>query len=83
MAKVTYRAPEGDEDRVTMLGYRFFDGQPVEVENTAINPFIVDAFKKNKFFDVADIEIEAVEVIKRGPGRPPKAVDHVIEESGE
>ena len=71
MAKVTYRAPEGDDRSVTMAGVDFQDGIPVEVSN----PAAVNLFKRNRYFDVADVEIEAVEMTdppKRGPGRPPK-----------
>jgi hypothetical protein len=85
MAKVTYRAPEGDDPFVMMAGIGFQDGIPVEVSNLAA----VNLFKGNRYFDVADIEIEAVawvnpeftgvptieasaDPIKRPVGRPRK-----------
>lgn len=74
MASIIYRAPEGDSEVVETFGYKFFNGLAVEVSE----PEIVSKFKGNRFFDVADVEITAVEVspepVKRGPGRPPKVV---------
>jgi hypothetical protein len=80
MASITYNALEKDSEVVEMLGYRFFNGVPVEVTN----PDHVKKFKGNRHFDVADGEIFGIKVapdpIKRGPGRPPKAIEAPVEE---
>jgi hypothetical protein len=78
MAKVTYRAPEGDDVAVTMHGARLFDGVPIDVES----PASVAAFKANRFFDVSDIEIEAIEMTEepKRRGRPPKPVEILTED---
>jgi hypothetical protein len=34
MAKVTYHAPEGDSEVVSLAGLRFFDGEPRELDET-------------------------------------------------
>jgi hypothetical protein len=33
MAKVTYHAPEGDSEVVSLMGLRFFDGEPRELDD--------------------------------------------------
>lgn len=86
MATVTYRAPDGDDEMVIMAGVKFFDGHAVEVSE----PAKVALFKGNRFFDVADVEAEAVEMTAEADapkrrGRPPKmaAIEAETEEGGE
>jgi hypothetical protein len=65
MAKVTYNAPEDDNQVVTMRGVRFFDGQAVEVEDEGL----LGKLRTNQHFEVSESKPKAPK-----PESKPKAL---------
>ena len=53
MVAVTYRAPKGDNKVCEWGGFTFFDGVPVEVEETEGNAHMLRKIAKNRFFELA------------------------------
>lgn len=58
MAKVsvTYKAPEDDSEVVTMGGYRFFDGQAIEIEENERTADLLNKLRTNQHFEVNEGE---------------------------
>ncbi len=53
MATVTYHAPEDDAEVVTYMGTKFFNGQPVEIDDeTEAGAMLLAKAENNPFFDV-------------------------------
>lgn len=50
-AKITYHAPEDDNEVVHMGGVRFIDGQEVEI-NSEEHPHLMSKLQNNQHFDV-------------------------------
>lgn len=51
MAKVTYHAPEGDSEVVSLQGLRFFDGEPRELDD-AEHVALLEKLINNPHFEV-------------------------------
>ncbi|RYE45455.1 MAG: hypothetical protein EOP24_20095 [Hyphomicrobiales bacterium] len=51
MAKVTYHAPEGDSEVVSLQGLRFFDGEPRELDDTE-HVALLEKLVHNPHFEV-------------------------------
>lgn len=69
-ATVTYKAPEGDNEVVHFKGVRFFDGEPVELEQ-GDNKHLFAKARNNPHFEVVGAEDDPDEEKPRR-GRPPK-----------
>jgi len=52
---VTYNAPEGDSEVVTMRNVRFFDGQAVEIDEDRHSD-LLEKLRTNQHFDVNEGE---------------------------
>lgn len=51
MAKVTYHAPAGDSEVVSLAGLRFFDGEPRELDDTE-HAALLEKLVNNPHFEV-------------------------------
>ena len=52
MATVTYHAPQGDSEVVSLQGLRFFDGEPRELDD-AEHAALLEKLAANPHFDVS------------------------------
>lgn len=55
MAKfsVTYHAPDGDDEVTKVFGFRFVDGDPVEIDDEE-HPFAMSKLVNNQHFEVGE-----------------------------
>ena len=51
---VTYRPPKGESRVCEVFGFTFFDGQPVEIEDTPENKPAIAKLSKNPVFEVSE-----------------------------
>ena len=74
MAKVTYRAPVGDSEVVTIGGLRFFDGQGQEVD-PGQHGHLLGKLSNNPHFDVDGFALTPIGVttVAVGSNIPPAA----------
>lgn len=87
MTKVTYHAPEDDSEVVTMRGVRFFDGQPVDLDE-AEHAELFGKLRTNQHFEVSGDAPKAKKEPKKTEESGLKAVHNgggrfVIKKDGE
>ena len=82
MAKISviYRAPKGDSRVTEWLGFTFFDGMPVEIEDNEDNAHLIGKLMaaKSPMFEVS--EMVPFEEMRTGTPFYPRAVAEETEE---